>query len=804
MSDARRANIAAIIVILLAGGLSTVWAFLVPIFQAPDEPAHFDYAISIFSAGRLITWADGEPDWIVSPYTKYLMRATDFDRIVWHSSMRVPAGYGGRAYFAHVAAEAPPLQAHVHGGGRISYIARLYPFGFYALEALWMRVVALFGGSLVAMFFAARLLCVFLMMLGLYFNYRTALNLGLPRWMSVGLVAAVGFFPLTTFVSSYVQPDNLAYALVSAALFFATELSRRGLRPSIVAALGLCLGLLAITKYQFFLSAAIPAGLLFAVKFTQSAPGRERRLRNVVAFVAPTLILLGAQYWLIDLSTLPTHSRAFSDMGLDGLRAAFAVGLPATVRYLAGTSVVAFLDCFVSGSCASTFWQTVGWVDTPIVVLNPSFEIWLRGAISLATIATFAVIAYFAMRNALQLLLAAIRRHTRAALRIASADPVLNSYLCFIAIMGALYVLTNNAFGAEGRQWYPYVFPAFLCFVFYAPRALSMRFKSGSPILVGPLLVYVVAAAGYALADMHSRYYGPQQRNYVAAEPGPVQIQSRNAGMLAAIVTAAYHVNGRQLPFDFPSRAPLLVAGVAILPEARVPSPNVAVVVDSRDAVPVLSRQYLFSVAEAMHSIPDGYSAFYATIPAQRLTEGAHMVSAYAQRLHERSYDRIEPTRLFFLTAPDGRFSPTFLRILNRSPSVPGRLQMVGTCKGFSSAADGLTMLHAGGVALLAGTVGQSRLDPYHAIWLLVDGRPFPARFDDRTQTFAAAVPTADLALGMHSVVAYAITDRPGHPVRIASSTAFTIVPGRGASEYLAHPPSACSDSLHQLSGLNT
>jgi len=81
MSDARRANIAAAIVILLAGGLSTVWVFLVPIFQAPDEPAHFDYAASIYTAHRLITLNDGSPDWIVNPYTKYLMRAADFDRI---------------------------------------------------------------------------------------------------------------------------------------------------------------------------------------------------------------------------------------------------------------------------------------------------------------------------------------------------------------------------------------------------------------------------------------------------------------------------------------------------------------------------------------------------------------------------------------------------------------------------------------------------------------------------------------------------------------------------------------------------
>src|SRR5579871_2466709 len=94
MSEARRTAIAAAVVILLAGGLSTVWAFLVPIFQAPDEPAHFDYAASIYGAHRLIRLSDGSADWIVSPYTKYLLKALDFSRLAMNSSMRAPSGYG--------------------------------------------------------------------------------------------------------------------------------------------------------------------------------------------------------------------------------------------------------------------------------------------------------------------------------------------------------------------------------------------------------------------------------------------------------------------------------------------------------------------------------------------------------------------------------------------------------------------------------------------------------------------------------------------------------------------------------------
>ncbi len=248
-----------------------------PIFQANDEAAHFDYAISIANAGHPIPIGDKTTDWIVSPYTRYLLSANDYFRIAFHSSMRVPRGYGTLAYYRQLDANAPSLRAPPDRPGRISYLAALYPFGFYALEGAWMRLIALLTDSLAAVFFGARILCVFLTMVGLYFNYRTAINIGVPRWIGVALVTATGFFPLTTTVSAYIQPDNLAYTLVSAGLFFATQL-RGTKRPLLtMAALGLALGFLAVTKYQFFLSAAIPIALLVVARLWSERPAPANR-----------------------------------------------------------------------------------------------------------------------------------------------------------------------------------------------------------------------------------------------------------------------------------------------------------------------------------------------------------------------------------------------------------------------------------------------------------------------------------------------------------------------------------------------
>ncbi len=225
VTNARRADAVALLAILLAGSLSAVWAFVVPIFQAPDEPAHFDYAISIYNAHHLIRVGDGRPAWIASPYTKYLMRATDWERIAWHSSMRAPVGYGSRAYFAKLDSSAPDMRTSIGLDGNVNYIAPYYPFAFYGLEALWMHAPRPKWARLATYFFrgtaAVRLLDDARASI---LTTARRINLGIPRWTSVARLRLSAFFLLRLSYLPMCSPIILAFLLVSAALLFATEL----------------------------------------------------------------------------------------------------------------------------------------------------------------------------------------------------------------------------------------------------------------------------------------------------------------------------------------------------------------------------------------------------------------------------------------------------------------------------------------------------------------------------------------------------------------------------------------------------
>ncbi len=551
-----------------------------------------------------------------------------------------------------------------------------------------------------------------------------------------------------------------------------------------------------MTKYQFFLSAALPSAFLLAVRLSQTArvPGW---LFGAAFFTIPTAILVSVQHWVVDRSTgaaVPTT------ISVSALREAAVGGIGTTFHYFTATVMTAVFDCFVAGGCAQTFWQVVGWFDTPIVIVNPAVEAALRAIIALTSVAVLVLVVFWLTCRAVRLCGVVARRHAASALRTASADPVLSAYVCFVAVMLGLYVLSNNAFGAEGRQFYPFIFPAFLCFVWYAPRALRVRNrKVVTTVLAVVLLGYATLASGYALADVHQRYYGHQLPGFVATDPRRSEISRRNAGVLWPVTPASYHVDGLTYRFSFAAGSQLDIGGLSILPESGTVPNNVAVVVDSRQPVPVLADQYLAHFAEASHNVNNGYGAFYAVIPTARLAEGAHTVAAYAQRLHGGGYDTIEPVRLFFLTASDGRFSSSALRAVGRARATTGSIGISDTCRGTLAPDIAMPDLHAGTVLLIRGDTSAFQT----AVWLLSDGRPYPTRYSAADGSYVGTIPTAGLPPGIHHILAFAVGSG-GRSSRLSQSAAFRIVSGGGQNQYVASSPAACADPLRQLAATGT
>src|SRR5215471_20540461 len=151
------------LIIISSAALSLYWAFLVPIFQGPDEPAHFDYAIRIYTAGRLLR--DGDTGFSTGsgahPLTTYLCASTNCDVIRLHPDEKAPAGYGGTAFYRDLDRGAPDFDESTRSDTPV--MLTMYPFGYYTLAALWVAVIRDFSTRATASFFGLRILSLVLL-----------------------------------------------------------------------------------------------------------------------------------------------------------------------------------------------------------------------------------------------------------------------------------------------------------------------------------------------------------------------------------------------------------------------------------------------------------------------------------------------------------------------------------------------------------------------------------------------------------------------------------------------------------------
>jgi hypothetical protein len=480
-------------IVAAACGVSLVWVFAVPIYQSPDEPAHLDYALAIHahshpflaqntSFNRLPTSAH--------PYTPYLQLRTNTFEISFSPGAKVDPWYGTAEYFAAVDRDAPPAPHDVAGP---SQLAAIYPFGYYTLLAGWIGLVRLFTDSLTVTFFAARIFSVVLLAVTLIATYGTIRLLEFSQRFALLLTAGIGLLPLTSFVSSYVQPDNLSWTLVSAAYYFSLRGRRDHWPLRSLVPLGLVLAGLAITKAQFFVCTTGPVGALLGTDLIRERALFRRWLTAAVAVLLPPIVLGSVYVW-----TVWGTENYFGTAG--------QAGIPRCLSYLGR----AMRDFFWTGSHRS-FWGTFGWGDTPLVIGKYRTNLWVHVILHVFSLATLALTVVGIAKTVVRLARLFRKHRLGLAIRLAVGNPVVNSLLVFTAVITILFVRTENRFAAQGRNWLPVILPAFLLGIAYAPRALSWRRPrwAYSTVALTGLLAYDAVGGYYALKCVNERFYLP-------------------------------------------------------------------------------------------------------------------------------------------------------------------------------------------------------------------------------------------------------------------------------------------------------
>lgn len=295
------------IVLLAYGLLGGLFAVLIPPWQNPDEPAHYNYVRQL-AEGRLP---------VIEP--------TDWDAAL------VPIPPDRRD---------PPVE-------RMTYEDHQPPL-FYALS---LPVYELSGGSLLAL----RLFALALGGVAVIFAYATAQAI-FPAQRSLAAFTAAGFalLPQHVFVLSGYNNDALAALLIAAVLWQSVRLLRAEHPPNRLAlvALAATVGLGLWTKATAYLTLPLAA---YAAWFAPARMVRERLLRAVL--VGGVACALAVPWWARNLAL-------YGGLDFLGLQAhnVAVVGQPTTAEWVAQYGIEGLL-LRLARTTFQSFWGQFGWMS---------------------------------------------------------------------------------------------------------------------------------------------------------------------------------------------------------------------------------------------------------------------------------------------------------------------------------------------------------------------------------------------------------------------------------------------------------
>lgn len=401
-------------VLLVYLALAGAYALRTPDWQAPDEPAHYNYVRQIVEDGGLpvLDWGDWN-----QPYQDALT-AAGFDPALTECA-------------------APPEDTPCPGLDTVQYEDHQPPL-YYLLQA---PVYALTGGDLTAM----RLWSA-LMGAGAALCAWGTLRLALWRWPVMALAGAafVAFLPQRLSIMGSVSNDALAELIAGLTLWAAMVYlgnRRDGAQPVPAdrlhpAVLGVLIGLALVTKTTIYFLAgiAVLAVLLRAHRERWIAP---QLVRHLAWALVPALII-GGVWWLRNLSV-------YGGTDFTGLARhdAVTIGQPRTGEYIDavyGGSTRVYLENYATTTFHS-FWGQFGWMAVPM----PANVYRALAGLSLAVAASAVV---FAWRQGWPGALSGPQRDGLLVLAAALA--------CVLAAYG-LYNLDFVQF--QGRYLYPALIP---------------------------------------------------------------------------------------------------------------------------------------------------------------------------------------------------------------------------------------------------------------------------------------------------------------------------------------------------------
>lgn len=243
--------------LLASAALMVGWSFAVPVFEAPDEPAHWRYANYLNQIHSLPIEGESFPE-AASPPLYYLLIAP----LATHVEFP-PIGFVGQEY----------------GNRYLLFPPRLYQNDSDDFRRFWL-------------FRTARLVSVLISVLTIWLCALAGMEAsGRP---STGLLAGglLAFWPMFTFRAMNVSNDSLMTLLAALALYLIVRMIKRGFTWGIGISTALAIAGAFLCKIN---AIVLPCALMLAL-FSEKVPWRAKLLR---AGVLGAIMLAIVSPWLL-------------------------------------------------------------------------------------------------------------------------------------------------------------------------------------------------------------------------------------------------------------------------------------------------------------------------------------------------------------------------------------------------------------------------------------------------------------------------------------------------------------------------
>jgi 4-amino-4-deoxy-L-arabinose transferase-like glycosyltransferase len=259
---------------LYFAALAAFFAFVVPPFEAPDEPGHLAY-INYFASRHALTDQNVKALAVFGEGNQpplYYAAASLVSRLARHDGI--------------VKFVLRDNKKHSQAGGGDSFVPRYYHPGEQTFAAPSGR----------AAFYLLRLFSVWLALLNLYFIYKIAglfFNDETFRFLAAALAAAL---PQFVYLSGMINNDNLSNLLAAICLFYVFKLFNGPTERKNYLWLGLCLGLGLLAKASLLV---LLPGLAAAFIYAGWKNGRARFVIVKYSLLCLAVAALLSGWWFI-------------------------------------------------------------------------------------------------------------------------------------------------------------------------------------------------------------------------------------------------------------------------------------------------------------------------------------------------------------------------------------------------------------------------------------------------------------------------------------------------------------------------